>query len=434
MSGMELQRRNAPGPQVIHPIPDANRRGMIALFTLSLFSVITTGALVAWLTYRLIFWRRYYTRYPGRNQFIVLIYNLLIADLHQALANMVSPYWLIKDMVSTYSPACFAQGWLINVGNIASGMFVLAIAVHTFVNVVTRKTLGHGVFVGSVIGVWIFSIVVTLIGPALRGIHIYAPTGAWCWIDNQYGEERLYLHYFWIFVAEIGIIIIYPTLFFIVRRRLKSSKDLRVNGTKRPKFNRVLKVMFLYPIAYIVISLPIAAGRMSLMNGRSPGMTYFYATGTLLMCSGWVDSILYFITRRHLLEGDIQTESASNGSQIHDRSYDIPPTIGGGTARSIGRQKPGTTVLKHTQTLQTISSSTDNIIDAVELPELGGLDQMTAVKNSSESTRVPSSSSSSHRQPANSYPNVPSTSTNGPLAQPDTTRNEPTQFQMHWAR
>lgn len=179
MSGMELQRRNAPGPQVIHPIPDANRRGMIALFTLSLFSVITTGALVAWLTYRLIFWRRYYTRYPGRNQFIVLIYNLLIADLHQALANMVSPYWLIKDMVSTYSPACFAQGWLINVGNIASGMFVLAIAVHTFVNVVTRKTLGHGVFVGSVTGVWIFSIVVTLIGPALRGIRIYAPTGAW---------------------------------------------------------------------------------------------------------------------------------------------------------------------------------------------------------------------------------------------------------------
>lgn len=189
MSGMELQRRNAPGPQVIHPIPDANRRGMIALFTLSLFSVITTGALVAWLTYRLIFWRRYYTRYPGRNQFIVLIYNLLIADLHQALANMVSPYWLIKDMVSTYSPACFAQGWLINVGNIASGMFVLAIAVHTFVNVVTRKTLGHGVFVGSVIGVWIFSIVVTLIGPALRGIHIYAPTGAWV----RFPSHRLFL-------------------------------------------------------------------------------------------------------------------------------------------------------------------------------------------------------------------------------------------------
>ncbi|PGH00882.1 hypothetical protein GX51_05546 [Blastomyces parvus] len=442
MSAVGLRRRDEPASQVISPLPAENRRGMISLFTFSLLSVLATGSVVLWLTYRLIFWRRYYTRYPGRNQLIILVFNLLLADLHQASANMVSPHWLLTNEITIDSPACFAQGWLINVGDVASAMFVLAIAIHTFANVVWRKTLSHGVFVGSVVCLWIFSLLVTLLAPALHGRHVFVPTGAWCWIDKKYGDERLYLHYFWIFVAEIGIIIIYPTLFFIIRHRLASSKEFTGNGARRPKFNRVLKIMIIYPIAYIVISLPIAAGRMSMMNGRDPGMPYFYVTGSLLMCSGWVDSILYFVTRRRLVEADIQTESGSDSSHHRrgsrpDPSYQIPPTIGGGALRVINsRQKPSPAAAKNSRTLQTVSSSTDRIIDPIELSELGEMDQMTVIEISSEPTRLMSSSSasSSNPHPAQFSSNsAPSISTAGTSIQPNTSTNGPTQYQISCA-
>ncbi|KLJ05741.1 hypothetical protein EMPG_10831 [Blastomyces silverae] len=442
MSAVELLRRQVP---VISPLPAENRTGMIAFFVCSLLSVLATGSLVVWLAYRLIFWRRYYTRYPGRNQLIILVFNLLIADLHQASANMVSPHWLLRDEISIHSRACFAQGLLINFGDVASGMFVLAIAIHTFTNVVWRKTLSHAVFVGCVVGLWIFCLLVTALAPALHGRRVFAPTGAWCWIDREYGDERLYLHYFWIFVTEIGIIIIYPTLFFIVRHRLKWSKEFRGNGSRRPKFNKVLKIMIIYPIAYIVISLPIAAGRMSMMNGHNPGMPYFYVTGSLLMCSGWVDSILYFLTRRRLVEADIPTESGSDSSHRRnprcdprgDPKYEIPPTIGGGGLRGVtSRQKPSPAILKNSRTLQTISSSTDNILDTVELSELGEANQMTVVEISSEPTRVTSfsSASSSNRPPAQFSSNsAPSISTNGTSTQPNASTDGPTQYQVGWA-
>ncbi|OJD25670.1 hypothetical protein ACJ73_02958 [Blastomyces percursus] len=437
MSAVKLLRSNVPESGIISPLPAENRSGVISFFACSLLSVLTTGSVVVWLTYRLIFWRRYYTRYPGRNQLIILVFNLLIADLHQASASLVSPHWLLKNEISIYSPACFAQGWLINFGNVASGMFVLAIAIHTFANVVWRKTSSHAVFVGCVVGIWIFCLLVTALAPALHGRHVFVPTGAWCWIDSKYGDERLYLHYFWIFVTEIGIIIIYPTLFFIIRHRLKSSKEFRGNGSRRPKFNKVLKIMIIYPIAYIVISLPIAAGRMSMMNGRHPGMPYFYFTGSLLMCSGWVDSILYFLTRRRLVEADIQTESGSDSSHRRkpsgDPRYEIPPTIGGGALRGVNsRQKPSPGVLKNSRTIHTISSSTDNILDTVELSELGAANQMAVVEISSEPTRVTSFSStlSSNRHPARFSSNsVPSISTPGTSTQPNTSTDGTTQYQ-----
>ncbi|OJD14781.1 hypothetical protein AJ78_04903 [Emergomyces pasteurianus Ep9510] len=409
MSALDLQRRSLADPRVISPLPSENRRGIIAIFICSLLSTIATSSVLLWLTYRLVFWRRFYTRYPGNNQFIVLIFNLLLADLHQASSFMISPAWLRMDQISAYSPACFAQGWLINFGDVASGLFVLAIAAHTFSTVIMRKTLRHGVFVGCVVGLWIFCLVLTAIAPAVRGRYVFMPTGAWCWIDRKFGDERLYLHYFWIFFSEIGIIIIYPTLFFVIRHRLKSSREFQgTRGMRRPKFNRVLKIMIIYPIAYVIISLPIAAGRMSMMSGHSPAMSYIYASGCILMCSGWVDSILYFLTRRRVLEADLPTEVGSDSTQKCDVGYHSSPTTGGGLIRAIdSRRRPSPVFVKNSRTPQTASSSTDNIIDPVELSELGQLNPLTMVGIPHEPARVAassSSSSSSSQPPTGGFP------------------------------
>ena len=41
-----------------------------------------------------------------------------------------------------------------------------------------------------------------------------------CWISQDYEAHRLYLHYVWIFIAELGSLIIYAFVFTILRRRL----------------------------------------------------------------------------------------------------------------------------------------------------------------------------------------------------------------------
>jgi hypothetical protein len=166
-------------PRVISPLPPELRHGLIGLLSCSLLSVVSTICLLSWLTYRLVFWRRYYSQYPGYNQCILLIYNLLLADLQQSSSFLITPYWLQIDQLTAYSPACFIQAWLINFGDVSSGLFILAIAVHTFTVVIKRKHISHGTFVGCVIGLWIFCVLITLIAPAVHGKYVFVPSGAW---------------------------------------------------------------------------------------------------------------------------------------------------------------------------------------------------------------------------------------------------------------
>jgi hypothetical protein len=166
-------------PLTINPLTDDHRRGLIAISAIALCSFLTTGTLIAFITYRLIFWRRYYKTYIGYNQYVILIYNLLLADFQQALGFLLSMQWLIQDSIHAPSVSCFLQGWWLQVGDPSSGLFVLAIAVHTFATVCVGQKLPHRWFVACVIGVWMFVGALATIPTILHGIHTYVPAGAW---------------------------------------------------------------------------------------------------------------------------------------------------------------------------------------------------------------------------------------------------------------
>lgn len=44
-----------------------------------------------------------------------------------------------------------------------------------------------------------------------------------------------------------------------------------------------------------------SAGRMSTMSSHDPPQTFYLAAGALFTCAGWIDTVLYTITRRTLL-------------------------------------------------------------------------------------------------------------------------------------
>ncbi|KAJ5281779.1 hypothetical protein N7478_007151 [Penicillium angulare] len=298
------------------PLEGSDRSLFIAMGVIALFSLGSTLGLLSFLTYRFIYWQRYYKHPLAHNQYVVLIYNLLLVDLQQAIAFTISLYWASRGSVHFGEAACYLQGWWIQTGDPGSGLFVLAIAFHTGFVVIRGRQLSFRAFVYCVIGLWVFILILGFIPVGLYGHDVFVISEAnWCWLSPKYENERLWGHYIWIFLAEFGTLVLYAIMFIYLRRRMQQAKMLR-RGQQESlhRLNRVVIYMVIYPLVYLVMSLPLAAGRMASENGDSPSKTYFGVAGCLMALSGVVDVTVYTLTRRHLL---IDTEHSTT-----DRNYD----------------------------------------------------------------------------------------------------------------
>ncbi|GFF36288.1 hypothetical protein IFM51744_03076 [Aspergillus udagawae] len=285
------------------PLTGSLRAGFIAIGAVALCSWIATFSLISFLTYRFIFWQHYYKRPLAQNQYVVLIYNLLLVDIQQATAFLLCLHWVARGGVNYPSAACVLQGWWIQTGDPGSGLFVLAIAIHTCSVVLRGRQLPFKTFVWCVVALWAFIILLGLIAVGLYGSRTFVISEAgWCWLSPQSQAERLWGHYFWIFLSEFGTIILYGIMFFYLRRQMKQAAALRQNHKESlNRLNRVVVYMVIYPLVYVLLSLPLAAGRMSSARHVVPSKAYFAVAGALMALSGLVDVIVYTVTRRHLL-------------------------------------------------------------------------------------------------------------------------------------
>lgn len=57
----------------------------------------------------------------------------------------------------------------------------------------------------------------------------------------------------------------------------------------------------------VVLTLPIAIGRMITMTGRNLPEVFFIVAGALLTSCGWIDALLYTLTRRILVNNELST-------------------------------------------------------------------------------------------------------------------------------
>jgi hypothetical protein len=65
--------------------------------------------------------------------------------------------------------------------------------------------------------------------------------------------------------------------------------------------------MVMYPAVYVILTLPIAVGRMVAMTGQGMPDLFYVVAGSLLTSCGWIDALLYTLTRRILVSGDLST-------------------------------------------------------------------------------------------------------------------------------
>ncbi|KAI1866371.1 uncharacterized protein JN550_007759 [Neoarthrinium moseri] len=274
--------------------------GLLAIGVLASVSVIFTFTCLSFLTWRMINWRSHYTSAVTRNQSVVLIYQLILADFFQSLGFIISFHWASSRRIIGPNGACFAQGMLIQFGDVSSACFVLAIAAHTTYQVVLSRIVSYQNFICSIIGIWAFAVVLACLAPLTAGRYVFLRAGMWCWISSENERLRLLLHYLWIFIVQFGSIVIYITGFCYLFRS-KRPQAIGINKGSDKAIRKAAISMLAYALAYTILTLPLAAGRMAAMTSDTLPKNYYLIAGGLFTSCGWVDTVLYTITRRSLL-------------------------------------------------------------------------------------------------------------------------------------
>jgi hypothetical protein len=106
-------------------------------------------------------------------------------------------------------------------------------------------------------------------------------------------------------------------LFIILKRRVKTIDSVNQSRSSN-RIHRIARYMVLYPITYVILSLPLAAGRMYSMTGKNPSIAYYCVAGGLMTSSGFVDAILYAFTRRVITLSD-EPRSSWNMEALRDQ-------------------------------------------------------------------------------------------------------------------
>lgn len=323
-----------PPPASINPLTPGVRYAVITVAACGLASFVATLMVFTSLLYRLITWQARTTAALHRSQFVILFLNLVFADLCQSIAFVISWYWYAQDAILAPTAVCTAQGFLINFGDVASAFFVLYIAIHTFFTAARRTRVNHTVFYFIISFAWLLALVLTITGYAMHKERYFVRVAGWCWISHKFEPERLGFHYFWVFFAEFGLLIIYLVIFVQLRRQTsqlyteqrRASNEL-ANKDTVTAVKRVTKLMMLYPLVYVLLTLPISVCRMWSMahDGKSVGETTQIIVGALLASCGWVDCCLYSLTRKRLMRETMSRGSghSAGGSDPHARDVEL---------------------------------------------------------------------------------------------------------------
>lgn len=103
----------------------------------------------------------------------------------------------------------------------------------------------------------------------------------------------------WIFIVDFGTPFLYIYPFVVMHKRNKTFKNLGTKNTHIMRKSRQVEVALpCYGLVYWVLTLPLAITRMWAYAGHEVPNDLLLVSGSLLVCSGWVNAIFYGVTRR----------------------------------------------------------------------------------------------------------------------------------------
>ena len=175
--------------ETLEPLPRVLTNGLAAVAFFGFLSFVLTTSLFLYLTYKFIIWRIRSQADKGVNQFILLVYNLVIADIQQSLAFLLNSRWLIENKINVGTSTCWAQGWFVSTGDLASSVWIFAIGVHTFLALVKGYRVPSTIFYATIVAIWVFVYLLAIIGVVIHPHELYVRAGAW--VSQEPGSSQL---------------------------------------------------------------------------------------------------------------------------------------------------------------------------------------------------------------------------------------------------
>jgi hypothetical protein len=137
--------------------------------------------------------------------------------------------------------------------------------------------------------------------------------------------------------------------------------------------------MLLYPAIYTVCTIPLAAGRIASMAGRKVPLEYFCIAGAMIACNGWLDVLLYSITRRSIVFSDSPPSDDAGletfyglGLKSGQRRLGNVTTIeAGGNFSDLNGAQKATHLRRGSKGRTSSSASTENLYGMAKTQSLG---------------------------------------------------------------
>jgi len=167
----------------------------------------------------------------------------------------------------------------------------------------------------TLVGANTIIVLLVCLGPAALDSKIRGPfygiSGYWCWITDEYKSERITMDYMIMFLSAILSFILYTLVFLRmrgnivvnglhIRFRLAKSESRRGKLYAQSYALKIARQMLLYPVAYTIVILPIAAARFCEWSGRDVPFTVTIFSDVVFLLSGVVNVLLFCATRRIL--------------------------------------------------------------------------------------------------------------------------------------
>lgn len=119
------------------------------------------------------------TQSNAPNPLLILIHNLILADVMLSACFLENATWLRLDAILVGSSYCHAQGWLVSLGCLSSSQFLASMAMYTYMAIIRGYKPGGRFVMANIVGVWVISLLLTCIGPLAAKTDLFGRNLLW---------------------------------------------------------------------------------------------------------------------------------------------------------------------------------------------------------------------------------------------------------------
>lgn len=311
------------------------RIGVFILAEISAVSASAVTILLAYLAYSAVSIRAgARRRWRIESPVHLFLLNQLVCDLIQAVGGLMNMKWAFEGTLHQ-GAFCIAQGLIKQLTDVGTALSAGNVAIYTFSTLIFRLKPDTNMFRALLIvaGIWTSIILNVAINVGVNGAsRFYGPSGAWCWIAQEFHVQRTVADFMWMWISAFSSLLAYIAVFLVLRGFI-SVEGWRVRWTyghkspDMPPSHILAYKMLAYPFVYIITVLPLAATRYLEFSGHCPRFVATVIADSFYLSSGLLNVLLYVYTRPFLLPHSLDSpdnQSIEIRSEFAQSRNDLP--------------------------------------------------------------------------------------------------------------